>query len=78
MKVFYKRNEIGEYVADTPVEEKVIVEFNTVERLDKIREAQVLNYLKATGIRIGPLVNFKNPRPEIKTMVLDLPEGPGS
>ena len=35
----------------------------------------LLNYLKATGIKVGLLVNFKTPKAEIKRMVLNLPEG---
>jgi GxxExxY protein len=73
--VSYKGNVVGEYIADILVEEKVIVELKTVETIDKVHEAQLLNYLKATGIRVGILVNFKHPRAEIKMMVLDLPEG---
>jgi GxxExxY protein len=75
IKVFYKQKGVGEYVADLLVEDKVIVELKTVEALDKIHEAQLLNYLRATGIRVGMLVNFKHPKAEIKRMVLDLPEG---
>lgn len=75
IRVFYKGNVVGEYIADILVEEKVIVELKTVERLEKIHEAQLLNYLKATGIRVGLLVNFKHPKAEIKRMVLNLPEG---
>jgi GxxExxY protein len=53
----------------------VIVELKTVEVLDNVHEAQLLNYLKATGIKVGLLVNFKHPKAEIKRMVLDLSEG---
>ena len=75
IKVFYKENAVGEYLADILVEGKVIVELKTVETIDKIHEAQLLNYLKATGMRVGILVNFKHPKAEIKRMVLNLPEG---
>jgi len=75
IRVFYKENEVGEYFADILVEGKVIVELKTVEAIDKIHEAQLLNYLKATGIRVGILVNFKHPKAEIKRMVLNLTEG---
>ena len=75
IKVFYKENVVGEYITDILVEGKVIVELKTVEAIDKIHEAQLLNYLKATGIRVGILVNFKHPKAEIKRMVLNLPEG---
>jgi len=74
IRVFYKENAVGEYIADILVEEKVIVELKTIEKLNKIHEAQLLNYLKATGIQVGLLVNFKHPRAEIKRMVLNLPE----
>ena len=74
IKVMYKETYVGEYVADILVEEKVIVELKTVKNLDKNHEAQLLNYLKATGIQVGLLVNFKNPKVEIKRMVLDLPD----
>jgi GxxExxY protein len=75
IKVFYKETVVGEYVADLLVEGKVIVELKTVEKLDKVHEAQMLNYLKATGMQVGLLVNFRHPKAEIKRMVLDLPEG---
>ncbi len=76
IKVYYKDAVVGEYTADILVEEKVILELKTVERLDKIHEAQLLNYLRATGIQVGILVNFKQAKAEIKRMVLDLPETP--
>lgn len=75
IRVLYKESVVGEYIADILVESKVIVELKTVETIDKIHEAQLLNYLKATGIRVGILVNFKHPKAEIKRMVLNLPEG---
>ena len=75
INVTYKNFSVGEYFADILIEEMIIVELKTVEKLNKIHEAQLLNYLKATGKPIGLLVNFKNPKAEIKRMVLDLPEG---
>jgi GxxExxY protein len=74
VKVFYKGEVVGDYGADLLVEEKVIVELKTVENLDKVHEAQLLNYLKATGLHVGLLVNFKHKKADIKRMVLDLPE----
>jgi len=74
IKVYYKDKVVGEYTADILVERKVILELKTVERLDNIHEAQLLNYLRATGIQVGILVNFKHTKAEIKRMVLDLPE----
>jgi GxxExxY protein len=73
INVFYKEEVVGQYIADILVEERVIVELKTVEKLDKVHEAQLLNYLKATGIRVGLLVNFKSRKAEIKRMVRNLP-----
>ena len=75
INVKYKGQSVGEYIADLLVEEKVIVELKTVESLTKVHEAQLLNYLQATGMKIGLLVNFKSQKAEIKRMVLNLPEG---
>jgi GxxExxY protein len=75
IKVLYREDVVGEYIADILVEESVIVELKTVESLEKIHEAQLLNYLRATGIRLGVLVNFKHPKAEIKRLVYNLPEG---
>ncbi len=76
IRVTYKGSYVGEYIADLLVEGHVIVELKTVENLDKIHEAQLLNYLKATGKPVGLLVNFKSPKAEIKRMVFDLSEEP--
>jgi len=75
VKVFYKKKVVGEYIIDILVEKKVVVELKTVEKFDNVHEAQLLNYLKASGIKVGRLINFKHPKVEIKRMVLDLPEG---
>jgi GxxExxY protein len=73
--VNYKGEVVGDYITDLLVEDKVIVELKTVENLEKAHEAQLLNYLKATGLHVGLLVNFKRKKADIKRMVLDLPEG---
>ena len=75
VKVFYKKKIVGEYIVDILVEKKVIVELKTVEKFDNVHEAQLLNYLKASGIQVGLLINFKHPKVEIKRMVLNLSEG---
>ena len=75
LKVLYKENVVGEYFADILVENRVIIGLKTVECIERIHEAQVLNYLKATGLKIGLLVNFRHQKAEIKRMVLHLPTG---
>ena len=75
IKVYYKENVVGEYIADILVEGTVIVEVKTVEKLEKHHEAQLLNYLKGTGIQVGLLVNMKSQTVDIRRLVLNMPEG---
>ena len=68
--VSYKGDVVGEYTADILVEDRVILELKAVDKIQKVYEAQLLNYLKATGVKVGLLVNFKHPKAEIKRFVL--------
>ena len=56
----YKGKPIGDYRIDLLVEEAVVVEVKSVERLDPVFEAQVLTYLRLTGKRLGLLINFNS------------------
>lgn len=68
--VKYKGKNVGEYFADIVVEDKVIIELKAIDKLQKIHEAQMLNYLKATGMKVGLLVNFTFPKAVIKRFVM--------
>ena len=68
--VNYKNREVGEYFADIVVEDQVIMELKAVESLQKSHIAQMLNYLKATGNKVGLLVNFTHPKAVIRRFVL--------
>lgn len=57
-KMYYDEKVIGEYFADLIVEEKVIIELKASENLSKADEYQLINYLKATNVEIGLLLNF--------------------
>ena len=70
IKVLYEKQVIGEYFADILVDDKVIVEIKAAKNLVLQHEAQLLNYLKATDIEVGLLLNF-GPEPEIKRKVFD-------
>ena len=76
INVLFKNNTVGKFVADILVENKVIIEIKTVEKLAPIHKAQLLNYLKATGLNIGFLVNFKSKKAEIDRVVFNLSEEP--
>jgi len=56
--VYYKNQVVGEYFADLLIDGKVIVELKAVSKLDRTHEVQLVNYLKATGIEVGLLINF--------------------
>jgi GxxExxY protein len=58
--ILYKGRALGEYRLDLLVEEAVIVEIKSVERFNTVFEAQVLTYLKATGKKVGLLLNFNS------------------
>ena len=58
IKVRYKGTIVGDYIADIVVEDKVIIECKAVEKMIDIHELQLKNYLKATGIEVGVLLNF--------------------
>ena len=70
ISVLYKDEIVGEYLADILVEDKIILELKAVDQLQKVYEAQLLNYLKATRIKVGLLVNFKHPKADIKRFIL--------
>ena len=58
IKVFYEGKEVGNYFADLIVNDSVIIELKAAESLREEHEAQLLNYLKATEIEVGLLLNF--------------------
>ncbi len=77
IRVQYKGELVGDYFADIVVEDRIILELKSIEKLQPVHEAQLLNYLKATGIQVGLLINFTHPKAEIKRMVLNLSEERG-
>ena len=64
---------VGNYRADLVVEGKVIVESKVAERILPVHEMQLLNYLKATGISVGLVLNF-GPRPTFRRLLLSSPQ----
>jgi GxxExxY protein len=70
LAVRYKEIVAGEFRADFLVDSKVVVELKAVKALTEGDEAQLLNYLKGTGYRVGLLLNFSAPSLEYKRRVL--------
>jgi len=62
VKVLYDGVEVGEHRADIVVDDRVIVELKSVESLHPKHVAQVISTLKATGVKIGLLINFNETR----------------
>lgn len=56
--VHYRGEVVGNYIADIVVEDKIILEIKAIRSLSEIHEVQLVNYLTATGIEIGLLLNF--------------------
>ena len=66
LKVSFRGENVGEFFADILVEQKVLLELKVVKALTPEHQAQLINYLHASGIEVGLLINFGNPRLEIK------------
>ena len=66
LKVSFRSHVVGDFVADIVVEHKVLLELKAVKALAPEHIAQVLNYLKATGLEVGLLINFGNSRLEYR------------
>lgn len=65
-KVYYKNHIVGDYRADIIADHRVIIELKAVNALLPIHEVQLVNYLTATGIDDGMLINFGSERIEIR------------
>ena len=72
INISYKGEELlQQYKADFVCYDKIILEIKAVKNLEDIHLAQVMNYLKATGFKLGLLVNFhSHPKAEIKRIIL--------
>ncbi len=68
-KVKYKGVVVGDYCADLVVDKRVLVELKACTGLDSVHEAQILNYLKASGIQVGLLLNFGKPKLQYRRFV---------
>ena len=68
LNVFYNGEIVEEYFADIIIEDSIILELKTAKDLGKEHEAQLLNYLKATKIEVGLLLNFGK-KPKFKRMI---------
>ena len=66
--VWFRGQQIGDFRADLLVDDAVLIELKAVVHIDAAHEAQLLNYLRATAIEVGLLLNF-GPRPQFRRLV---------
>jgi GxxExxY protein len=70
ISVWFRGQIVGTFFADLIVEDSVIVEAKGIRALDAAHEAQLLNYLRATNVEVGLLLNF-GPKPQVKRMLFN-------
>jgi GxxExxY protein len=70
IKVNYKGNIVGDYIADILIEDKVIIELKSVENIIDSHISQTINYLKATGLKLAIIINFGKQKLEYERIVL--------
>lgn len=68
--IWYRNENIGTFIPDLVVEDRVIVELRTIDRIGAAEKGQVLNYLRAAGLHLGIILNFRNPKLEWQRVVL--------
>lgn len=60
--VYYKNKLIGNYISDLVIDNSIILELKSVKELNPVMKAQIINYLKISGIQVGYLINFNSLR----------------
>jgi GxxExxY protein len=68
--VWFRRQRVGQFEGDMLVEDSVLLELKVARCLDLAHQAQLLNYLRATDVEVGLLLNF-GLKPEFKRLILD-------
>lgn len=72
ISVVYENQEVGDFIADVIVENQIILELKSVKHLAKEHEVQLVNYLTATKLDVGLIINFGEHKVEVKRKVRNL------
>jgi GxxExxY protein len=72
----YRGIKVGEYIPDLVAFGKVIVETKTIERITDQEIGRMLNYLRASGLQVGLILNFKHARLQFRRVTLSPPQAP--
>ncbi len=70
IKVKFHNENVGNYIADILVYDKIILELKVVDKITDVHIAQAINYLKTTGLKLAIIINFKNRSLEYERVVL--------
>lgn len=70
VSVFFRGVSVGDFRADLVVNEVILLELKTAEKIIPAHESQVLNYLRSTKLELGLILNF-GPRPQVRRLLLD-------
>jgi len=68
--VIYKTVQVGEYIPDLLAFDQIVIDTKVIESIGNNEKAQIINYLKITGLRVGILLNFKHVKLEWERIVL--------
>ncbi|HET8890498.1 MAG TPA: GxxExxY protein [Candidatus Angelobacter sp.] len=69
--VYFRGHDVGQFKADLVVDGSVLIELKAVQTLDRSHEAQIMNYLRATELEVGLLLNFGSPKPQFRRIVFE-------
>lgn len=72
LTVYYREESVGQFFADIVVNQLIVVELKAVESLSRAHEIQLVNYLTATGMPVGLLINFGAEKVEVRRKVRQL------
>jgi GxxExxY protein len=68
--LLYRNERVGEYIPDLIAFEKIIIDAKTIDRITNHEVGRMLNYLKATGLQVGLILNFKRAKLEFRRVTL--------
>ena len=68
--VRFENEDIGTFIPDFVIDDRIIVELKTIDKIGNNEKGQVLNYLKASDLKLGLILNFKNPKLDWQRIVL--------
>jgi GxxExxY protein len=69
--VYFRGQDVGQFKADLVVDGAVLIELKATQNLDRSHEAQVMNYLRATELEVGLLLNFGSTKPQFRRIVFE-------